>query len=230
MNDWSWPVGCRISSRTIWRVGIGFLPPRTFGVNLKLNPVTANLYTTDSRRVMFNAQSENLSFRISTEKPTMLASPLSTKRDLSQPRLKRPGPLPSGPFVRRQRKIGTTSHRENPSKTQNLSELFIDGHHASRKCQGHGALCGWLSRRRPCLKGDERAQTLQAAPTVQILGGVSKLVNFFREHLKPRASHNLFQVMTSGLPRVWKQAVTGEIGPSFGFVSWADPSDRPISC
>lgn len=78
-------------------------------------------------------------------------------------------------------------------------------------------------------KGDEaELKRLCFAPSIQILGGVSKLItNFFREHPETRT------VMTfsdndlgdgHGYEKAGAQLI-GETGPSLRFVSWSDPLD-----
>ncbi len=166
---------------------------------------------------------------ISTEKPTMLASPYPmvgtrlganhvSENDL--PRL-------LGPFVRGERKIGARQVTVKPVKdTKPNWALLMDITHA--KCQGQRILGSMVTNCRGGVlvwKGDEaELKRLCLHQLYKFSESFKTHYQLLREH---PSSHDLFQIMTSGTVSGYESRCKAdcETDLRFWFVSWADPSD-----
>ncbi len=151
---------------------------------------------------------------ISTEKPTMLASPFLIQwweQDLSQPRfLKHLAPRLLARLLE-ERKRCTTSHRETCQRHKTCPSLYW-WTSRTRKCQELGLLCGWRSVAAASFvwKGDEAElkPAMLCANCTNSRRSFKTHYQLLREHPETPSSHDLFQItMTSGTVMGMKKQV-----------------------
>lgn len=220
-----------------------YLPEFKLGIECNPNQThNSNLYATDSRRVMFGRVKEKTYHFDKYQKAKDAGITLIQwwEQDLEPTTfLKTTWPRLLARLFGGKRKIGARQVVIKPVKDAKLVRAFIDEHHArgnarAKEYWGFYADSELVAAASFVWKGAQ-AELAQAelkrlcfAPTVQILGGISKLIaNFFREHPE------LETVMTfsdndlgdgHGYEKAGAELI-GETGPSLRFVSWSDSSD-----
>ena len=209
-----------------------YLPDFKLGIECNPNQThNSNVYATDGRRVMFGRTRGKAyhSEKYQKAKDAGITLIQWWEQDLEPTTfMKTTWPRLLARLFGGERKIGARHITVKPVRA------FIDEHHArgnakAKEYWGFYADSELVAAASFVWKGDEaELKRLCFTPTVQILGGVSKLItNFFREHPETRT------VMTfsdndlgdgHGYEKAGAQLI-GETGPSLRFVSWSDPLD-----
>lgn len=215
-----------------------YLPEFKLGIECNPNQThNSNLYATDSGRVMFGRIKEKTYHFDKYQKAKDAGITLIQwwEQDLEPTTfLKTTWPRLLARLFGGKQKIGARQVTVKPVKDAKQVRAFIDEHHArgnakAKEYWGFYAGDELAAAASFVWKGDTaELKRLCFAPTVQILGGVSKLItNFFREHPE------LETIMTfsdndlgdgHGYEKAGAELI-GETGPSLRFVSWTDPLD-----
>lgn len=215
-----------------------YLPEFDLGIECNPNQThNSNVYATDGRRVMFGrTKGKTYHFdKYQKAKDAGITLIQWWEQDLEPTTfLKTTWPRLLARLFGGKQKIGARQVAVKPVKNTKQVRAFIDEHHARGNAKAKeywGFYVGdELVAAASFVWKDKEAELkrLCFAPTVQILGGVSKLItNFFRTHPETQT------VMTfsdndlgdgHGYEKAGAQLI-GETGPSLRFVSWTDPLD-----
>ena len=215
-----------------------YLPEFDLGIECNPNQThNSNLYATDSRRVMFGRIKGKTDHFDKYQKAKDAGITLIQwwEQDLEPTTfLKTTWPRLLARLFGGKRKIGARQVTVKPVKDAKPVRAFIDEHHArgnakAKEYWGFYADDELIAAASFVWKDKEaELKRLCFAPTVQILGGISKLVkNFFREHPETQTVMT-FSDNDLGDGHGYEKAgakLIGETGPSLRFVSWADPLD-----
>ena len=215
-----------------------YLPEFKLGIECNPNQThNSNVYATDGRRVMFGrTKAKTYHFeKYQKAKDAGITLIQWWGQDLEPATfLKTTWPRLLARLFGGERKIGARQITVKPVKDAKPIRAFIDEHHARGNAKAKeywGFYVGdeLVAAASFVWKGNEaELKRLCFAPTVQILGGVSKLItNFFREHLETKTVMT-FSDNDLGDGHGYEKAgakLIGETGPSLRFVSWTDPLD-----
>lgn len=215
-----------------------YLPAFKLGIECNPNQThNSNLYATDSRRVMFgHIKGKTYHFdKYQKAKDAGITLIQWWEQDLEPTTfLKTTWPRLLARLFGGERKIGARQVTVKPVKNTKQVRAFIDEHHArgnARAKEYWGFYVGdELVAAASFVWKDKEAELkrLCFAPTVQIVGGISKLItNFFREHPETQTVMT-FSDNDLGDGHGYEKAgakLIGETGPSLRFVSWTDPLD-----
>ena len=215
-----------------------YLPEFDLGIECNPNQThNSNVYATGGRRVMFGRTKEKTYHFDKYKKAKDAGITLIQwwEQDLEPMTfLKTTWPRLLARLLGGKQKIGARQITVKPVKNTKQVRAFIEEHHArgnakAKEYWGFYADSELIAAASFVWKGDEaELKRLCFAPTVQILGGISKLItNFFREHPETRTVMT-FSDNDLGDGRGYEKAgakLIGETGPSLRFVSWTDPLD-----
>lgn len=215
-----------------------YLPDFKLGIECNPNQThNSNVYATDGRRVMFGrTKAKTYHFeKYQKAKDAGITLIQWWEQDLEPTTfLKTTWPRLLARLFGGERKIGARQVTVKPVKDTKPVRAFIDEHHArgnakAKEYWGFYADDELVAAASFVWKGDTaELKRLCFAPTVQILGGVSKLVkDFFREHPEIETLMT-FSDNDLGDGHGYEKAgaaLIGETGPSLRFVSWTDPLD-----